>query len=349
MKDVLKEIKVENEISIRDTEYIVIDVLKFCFACLIPLLHINFGENRILIIMQQYVARLGVPFFFATTGFLLAREIERSGSIKSSCKKFGKRLGWLLLLWLMIDLPFYFITNHREFELTIYWLIGFVQKLIFLTPCYLWYLSSALVGIFIVFVCMRYLKKLQTVCILSIIYVVGVFGNSWDGILGVALPQQYFDIFLTTRNGVFFTPLHIYIGICVWRNKANSKMIYPFIASLVLYIAEVFYVRQRVAVGTDTSMYFTLPVLIYTLLSLVKQVKTKIKIEKKTMLILRKFSVLFYCTQYLCLTLVQWLQERLQYSDMIKVALSYACILSCSAIIMIIVKRTESRVLKKMC
>lgn len=45
-----------------------IDILKFIFACLIPLLHIPFG-NGVPVVLQQYVARLGVPFFFAASGF----------------------------------------------------------------------------------------------------------------------------------------------------------------------------------------------------------------------------------------------------------------------------------------
>ena len=47
-----------------------VELFKFVFAVLIVFLHINTSGTEMFILMQ-YISRLGVPFFFATTGFLL--------------------------------------------------------------------------------------------------------------------------------------------------------------------------------------------------------------------------------------------------------------------------------------
>ena len=64
-----------------------IDLLKLVFACLIPLLHIPFAEKGVVAFFEQYVARMGVPFFFAASGYLYPRIISAK---KARCHPSGK-------------------------------------------------------------------------------------------------------------------------------------------------------------------------------------------------------------------------------------------------------------------
>lgn len=56
-------------------QYKTIDILKFVMASLILTLHIGipYDSQNILCIIEQYIARLGVPFFFTTSGFFIYR------------------------------------------------------------------------------------------------------------------------------------------------------------------------------------------------------------------------------------------------------------------------------------
>lgn len=82
-------------------EYKGIDIGRLVFACLIPFLHISFGG---MLILQQYVARLGVPFFFAVSGMFLALRCK-NGHLMDVWKKYVLKIGRLLVVWLIIDLP----------------------------------------------------------------------------------------------------------------------------------------------------------------------------------------------------------------------------------------------------
>ncbi|MBQ8683089.1 MAG: hypothetical protein IJ518_01065 [Clostridia bacterium] len=68
-----------------------IDVAKFVFACLIPFLHISFGDSPVKEIMAQYFGRLGVPFFFTVAGMLLAGSVGVR-SPREALVRFEKRM-----------------------------------------------------------------------------------------------------------------------------------------------------------------------------------------------------------------------------------------------------------------
>lgn len=58
--------------------YAQIDVLEFVFAILIVCLHISGNDQEsIVYLIGQYVGRIGVPFFFAVSGFFCISESKR--------------------------------------------------------------------------------------------------------------------------------------------------------------------------------------------------------------------------------------------------------------------------------
>ena len=112
-----------------------IDIGRVIFACLIPLLHIAFPENIGLVIVRQYLARLGVPFFFAVSGMFLCRSIEKYGA-SQALKKYLIRIGRVLLIWLLIYSPILIAWSESVLRL--------LQEIVFKTPAYLWYLTGLL-------------------------------------------------------------------------------------------------------------------------------------------------------------------------------------------------------------
>ncbi len=74
-----------------------LDIGRFVFALLIPFLHIPFADGIATEIIRQYFARLGVPYFFAVSGYFLSCSISTRGPDKA-LKRYLKRIGIMLLI-----------------------------------------------------------------------------------------------------------------------------------------------------------------------------------------------------------------------------------------------------------
>ena len=62
-------------------ENVLLDIMRVIMACLIPFLHIPKDDSFINIrLIEVYVSRLGVPFFFAVSGYFLYTSVEKNGN-----------------------------------------------------------------------------------------------------------------------------------------------------------------------------------------------------------------------------------------------------------------------------
>lgn len=276
-------------------EYRLIDILKFCFACLIPLLHIPFIDNSFLFLIRQYLARLGVPFFFAASGIMLTISISKRGK-REACIRYIKRIGIMLLIWLIIYAPL--LINEMKEETYILQ----IQQLIFRTPAFLWYLTAVIVAVFLILV----LKNEKLVGIVSVGgYLIGTwFGGSYSWLSGGAL--WYERIFLTTRNGIFFGLPMMYVGYLVEKThnkKKNLSLKLLFSKGLfwsVILMIEITIVQKNMLQESDCSMYFSMPfVIYYLLLGAVNYNKIQIKTKR-----LRGCSTAIYVVQYGVITVI---------------------------------------------
>lgn len=229
------------------------------FALLIPFLHIPFKDGLVIEIIRQYFSRLGVPFFFAVSGYLLSKSISFRGHIVA-LKRYIKRSGIMLLVWLVIYFPLYMSSN--EFTAMP------IRVLLFKTPGYLWYLSAMIFAG--VLFCLIKNKKVMYVSAL-VLYIIGTLGNgSYSWLLHEC--SWYTAIFLTTRNGLFFAfPLMCagaYIGargdFLTWKTKDWALII----LMVILFWLEVHLCRSQVNASADCSMYFSLPILTMMLVKL---------------------------------------------------------------------------------
>ena len=76
----------------KSNRYAQIDVLEFVFAILIVCLHISGNDQKsIVYIIGQYVGRIGVPFFFAVSGFFAYQKVK-AGSPREYFKKTGNKI-----------------------------------------------------------------------------------------------------------------------------------------------------------------------------------------------------------------------------------------------------------------
>ncbi len=280
-------------------ENITIDVLKYLFACAIPLLHVATADS-LQGTVAQYISRLGVPFFFAASGYFLSAKIEADPANKGAiAKRYILRIFKMYCIWEIIYAPLQLAGVFPEQGLR--GLALWAQTLVMQSPSYLWYLVATIVGVFLFALTYR---KAFAIPLAIGIYVIGTLMNSYRPFIdggGLDILNQYYAVFLTTRNGVFFGFPLILVGSLVRSVKLSRRSaVLLFLLSVVLYIVEVTLVRASVPPSTDTSMYFTIPWVILLLLVLatqkdsMSQLPWAVKSAKR----LRFASTVIYVAQY---------------------------------------------------
>ena len=86
----------------KSNRYAQIDVLEFVFAILIVCLHISGNDQKsIVYIIGQYVGRIGVPFFFAVSGFFAYQKVK-AGSPREYLKRQEIKLLRIFSIWTLI-------------------------------------------------------------------------------------------------------------------------------------------------------------------------------------------------------------------------------------------------------
>ena len=85
----------------------------------------------------------------------------------------------------------------------------YIQQLLFLAPAFMWYLMAVVVGIVILYILLKLdIAAKNMVLFGMLLYFIGCIGNSYVFLFGqdeaLKFTNIYYDIFLTTRNGLFF-------------------------------------------------------------------------------------------------------------------------------------------------
>ena len=274
------------------------DITVFILSILVITLHIDI-DNIIINLIQQYIARIAVPFFFTLSGYFFFNSVNKVG-IKFAFQKHFRRIGLLLVVFYILNLPIYLYVYVFSTGFSFTGLIILLQNTIFLTPGYLWYLSALLFAVTI-FRFTSHIKTLLVTFIVTILYLIGILGNSYRDIVGLNF-SIYYEIFLTTRNGLFFGYPLFTLGFYINKYKLLDKPVKPilFYLTIGLFFLEVYLVRNLVESSTDTSLYFSLPVIVFLFMYLSNQFKTNI--SSKVSLIFRKSSVIIYGSQYFTIT-----------------------------------------------
>lgn len=261
--------------------YSSLDIGKFIFACFIPLLHIPFADNNYVWLIQQYLSRLGVPFFFVVSGFLLYQSMNKHGRLVAYVL-YSKRVALMLFGWLLIYLPLLYVMMKND--------VNILQNLVFKTPAFLWFLTALLVAA-IPFCLIR--NRMLLLFVSLLLYIWGTFyGGSYQWLSGGV--ESYEKLFLTTRNGIFFALPLFCIGELGAKTYDNQKNVVMYLLiSFILFAGEATYVIHKAALKSDFSMYFTLPIVTYFLVAFFY----KLRIDIDT-LDIRKYSTAIYVIQF---------------------------------------------------
>lgn len=223
--------------------------------------------------VTRVLARTAVPFFFMVTGqFVLGNNMycleNKQGRIWGQIKK-------LLIL--------YGIASFMYFPIGIY--AGHFQGIHFSdvlrmivfdgTFYHLWYFPAVILGIAVVWILGRIWSLKELTFITGFLYMIGLLGDSYFGFVEMMPPLKHlyeigFCISSYTRNGLFFAPLFLVLGMWMGKEKKvsaeKSKTIYygiGFGLSFLFMTAEAFLLRHFDMQRHDSMYIFLVPVMIF--------------------------------------------------------------------------------------
>ena len=176
--------------------------------------------------LTRILARVAVPFFFMVTGQFVVSEffIDRENAgrqLLTYLKKTGVLYGVAVLLYIPIGI---YAGHYKELG------AADVLRMVFFdgTFYHLWYFPACMLGAVVVFGLSRLLRLRGVTAVTALLYVVGLFGDSYYG-LAVKIPavKSFYDGIFSfcdyTRNGLFFAPLFLVLGVWMrlWKKELS--------------------------------------------------------------------------------------------------------------------------------
>ena len=191
-----------------------ISFFQYLFAIAVILVHsgrltsyepLHFG-------LKSMLGRLAVPFFIVCASFFLKQSLGNSQKMKAYLVKIVKTY----LFWSFVYLPYAWVF-FSILHLPVYLFpAGVLIALIYLGMCYqLWYIPAFLLGLFLVNQLVKRLGMVWTGFLALLLYCWGLI-ETYSAYLDTTSLlkgyQLYSNLFFTARNGLFYTPIFIYMG-----------------------------------------------------------------------------------------------------------------------------------------
>ncbi len=247
-------------------EYAGIDYFRVVAAFLVIAIHTSplAGLNETAdFVLTRVIARVAVPFFLMASGFFLFAKMEEHrqqfGKMMAFVKKTAAIYGITILFYLPLNAYAGTVKEWTNFP-------NLLKDIVFNGTFYhLWYLPASIVGACVVWLLLKKLKVGQAFVISLLLYVIGLFGDSYYGVSESipslkAVYQGLFLFFDYTRNGLFFAPIFLLLGALLARQNKWIPLktcLIGFGTSMTLMLAEGL-LLHRFHVQKHDSMYFML-------------------------------------------------------------------------------------------
>jgi hypothetical protein len=240
-------------------QYDCVDLLKFICALLVVAIHVDplsSYSTSLNFWVQNWFARIAVPFYFISSGYFLFRKTTYENFDEKITLTYAGRVFRLYIIWTIIYFPltlkFTILGNEKGI---VQGLTDWIRRCIFAgSYTQLWYLNSTVVATLILTFCMHKKMKIRTImCLGILLYGIGLLGQAYFVLLK---PLRNFEtiwqflklvqkIILTTRNGLFEGFFFMGIGMLFAYKPIVMELkmaIIGFIGSMALFFDEVLFV-----------------------------------------------------------------------------------------------------------
>lgn len=280
--------------------YHAIDIARVVAAFVVVAVHTNPLQDYTEVgdyFINTVIGRLVVPFFFIVSGYFFGRKLVFDKPVSSDISHlfaFLKKIFMIYVVWTLIYLPFQFIEWLHSDDSWEYW-FTYAHEVIMKGSYYpLWYLTGLLVATAVSYMLFKMMKPALVLVITGGLFLIGTAMNSYYDILQLdGLFQTYYELFLTTRNGLFFGSFYVSLGILLSKRSRTLPFrlnLLFFFISLTLMTIEVFSLRQfEFSRGID--MWFMAVPTTYFLFAFLKQMDIK---DRAFFAYFRPLSLLMY-------------------------------------------------------
>lgn len=247
--------------------YTGIDCFRFISALLIVAIHTspladisNTGD----FILTRIIARIAVPFFLITSGFFL---ISRYGNSNEKLIKFVKKTLMIYAAAILIYIPINIYNGYFKMDNL---LPNIIKDIVFDGTLYhLWYLPASVMGAVTAWYLVKRLDYSGALIITFVLYLTGLFGDSYYGISKKVPILRYFyklifQICDHTRNGIFFAPVFLVMGGMIADRQYKIKNMFiknicGFIISFLIMMAEALLLHHFNIQKHDSMYVFLIP------------------------------------------------------------------------------------------
>lgn len=259
-----------------------LDWFRLVSAVLVITIHtsplLSFGELSDFM-LTRIIARVAVPFFLMVSGFFLLPAVQgESSGMERLYRQIG-RLAKLYLIAIVLYLPIMIYSGYFKEGFS----FGTFIKDILLngTFYHLWYLPAAITGLFLTGLLLYYCKDWMVFIISLILYLFGLLGDSYYGIVIMVpwlqkLYEGIFSISEYTRNGLFFVPIFLMLGYYLGKQAGRRSSMSKMQAGIGLAVSGVLLLGEGIGLyylnwQRHDSMYILLPVVMVFLFMLMLQ------------------------------------------------------------------------------
>lgn len=220
-------------------------------------------------VLTYGLGRVAVPFFLMTTGYFVIAPYWSQGF--SDGRRYRRFLKKTLLLYggaVLLYVPVMWYAGKFPSDLP-----EFLKMLVFDGTFYhLWYFPALLMGCVLCVWLLQRGSLRSTAAMVSLLYAAGLLGDSYYGLVSKipvleAVYQEIFRISSYTRNGIFYAPVFLFLGVLAAAGKCQCSAGAERtgqILSTGLMLAES-YVTDLLGWQRHSSMYAALPLVMYFL------------------------------------------------------------------------------------
>ncbi len=313
--------------------YAAIDNFRLVAALLIVAIHTaplaSFSETADFLVTYCF-GRVGVPFFLMVSGFFVLAPYQRkmqparrklshrqsagdaAGIFSGSIGRFLKKTTLLYVISTLLYLPLKIYSHNISDSVG-----GWLKEIFFDGTFYhLWYLPAVILGCLLIMGLLYFCSPLAVSVIVFVLYVLGVLGDSYYNLISQVpflklVYEGLFTVSSYTRNGIFFAPLFLWMGVLLANGKVRiSKKtagIGLFI-SLAGMLAEGF-MSFQFQWQKHNSMYFLLIPVMFFLFELL------LSMDCRGVEIARDLSMYVYILHPLCIVLVRGAADVLKMKE----------------------------------
>ncbi|MBF0012007.1 membrane-bound serine racemase VanT [Enterococcus casseliflavus] len=238
-------------------------------------LHRLWPDGDILITLTLF--RIAVPFFFMISGYYVFSDLATQNSYPARQRvwHFIKKQLQVYLIATLLFLPLAWYSGMLGLNMP---LGTFIQTLLVNGILYhLWYFPAIITGSLLVMGLLVRFSFKQVFFMAIGLYVIGLGGDSWSGLAEhtpiTPLYSLIFQLLDGTRNGIFFAPLFLLLGVLARRfaKKPASPHRYSYLMISLICLLLESYLLHHFTTPKHDSMYVFLPFVLLCLFPIIQQ------------------------------------------------------------------------------